>query len=609
MDKVELKVNVINQLKLLRQSTFKDILCFLDEDIQNAQRAKATEVRVTVCRDENTVTIENNGNILTNPQALFSIAESSWDDDVKKTENPFGMGFFSNITVSNFIEIHTGNKLIVFDVDKMMKTNNTEIDVSEIDEYYDGFKLKLKNFDFENVYTWNIKERVELLGSYIHELNIYYNDELQEKRDLTTGDGSEYCFPVEEDSVKGWISLGNNYLYSDNVNIFYKGRYVAKLSDMPYVKGDLHISDKALNLTSPDRKDIIKDSKLTEFRKLIKSYVEDYCNHLLLSGEDEINEYTSCLGWYSDKVKIKNKIRFMTFRSDKEEDLNYLKGIAVARNKNSNVNSFRDYELYLKKEKSGQSEELFTEVEISLKMETSPKKASGKIYHESSSSFSEGYVETPEIKESELIEKKGEVIFNNSEPVFYIGFDEVEKYEYKLNVAKHYNLRIVVSRNRVETSILQNMKNTDNVHHISELQEDVSVIGSLSNTELSMKERRAMMILNMISEILGYSYNLFSIGDLMVTKNIKVESISVDETIIDDNIAVLKDSDSQKIYMDRTVVDKNKLREDLNTNLDINDYKFILSNFREITKQISELNFMKREDCEDKLLLILGQAI
>lgn len=32
---VELKVNVINQLKLLRQSTFKDIYCFLDEKLRN----------------------------------------------------------------------------------------------------------------------------------------------------------------------------------------------------------------------------------------------------------------------------------------------------------------------------------------------------------------------------------------------------------------------------------------------------------------------------------------------------------------------------------------------------------------------------------------------
>lgn len=146
---VELKVNVINQLKLLRQSTFKDIYCFLDEDVQNAQRAKATEVKVTIDRYENKVVIENNGNILTNPQALFSIAESGWDESVRSSENPFGMGFFSNITVSNLINVHSGNTYITFDVEKMIATSNTEIEVEELDDYYNGFKLVLNNFDFE----------------------------------------------------------------------------------------------------------------------------------------------------------------------------------------------------------------------------------------------------------------------------------------------------------------------------------------------------------------------------------------------------------------------------------------------------------------------------
>jgi len=73
-EKVELKVNVINQLKLLRQSTFKDILCFLDEDIQNAQRAKAKNVYISIEGDS--IIIENDGSILDNPQSLFSIAES-----------------------------------------------------------------------------------------------------------------------------------------------------------------------------------------------------------------------------------------------------------------------------------------------------------------------------------------------------------------------------------------------------------------------------------------------------------------------------------------------------------------------------------------------------
>ena len=86
-NKVQLQVNVINQLKLLRQSTFKDTLCFLDEDIQNAQRAKATDVKVSVDYQSKTVIIENNRQILNKPQALFSIAESEWDEDVKSTEN------------------------------------------------------------------------------------------------------------------------------------------------------------------------------------------------------------------------------------------------------------------------------------------------------------------------------------------------------------------------------------------------------------------------------------------------------------------------------------------------------------------------------------------
>ena len=227
---VELKVNVINQLKLLRQSTFKDIYCFLDEDVQNAQRAKATEVKVTVDRwGEGTVTIENNGNVLTNPQALFSIAESDWDEEVRNSENPFGMGFFSNITVSNLINVHSGNTYITFDVEDMISTNNTEIKVEEIEEYYDGFKLILRNFDFDTASSYDIQERVEVLGKYIHELDIYYNGELIEEKDLTEGDGSKYQFSVDDENCKGWIALGNNYSWGNNVNVFYKGRLVAPL--------------------------------------------------------------------------------------------------------------------------------------------------------------------------------------------------------------------------------------------------------------------------------------------------------------------------------------------------------------------------------------------
>lgn len=605
---VELKVNVINQLKLLRQSTFKDIYCFLDEDVQNAQRAKATEVKITIDRYENKVIIENNGNILTNPQALFSIAESGWDENVRSSENPFGMGFFSNITVSNLINVHSGNTYITFDVEKMIATSNTEIEVEELDDYYDGFKLVLNNFDFETANSWDIEERVKILGKYVHELDIYYNGELVEKKDLTEGDDSEYQFSIEDNDCSRWIALAGNYSWGDNVNIFYKGRLVSKLENLPYLKGDLHVSDKTLNLTSPDRKDIIKDEKLNAFRDLVKLYVEEYCNSLLTKGIEDINNYSSCIVYYVNKKNVKNLIKFMTFKSNNEEDIKYLKGVAIARRKDKNIDSFKGYELFLRKEAASQNEQLVQEVTIIPELQNRPSEARGRIYHEGSYSSRDGYVEIPEIKEQDLIEQKGSVILKEKEPVFFIAFNEVEQYEYKLNIAKHYDLKIIVSRNDVETSILKTMKESDNVLHISELKEDVIVKGCLSNTELSVQENRAMMLFDMISRILGFDHNVFSIGDLMVTKSITIEALNVDEELIESNIVVLKDSLNKKVYIDRSILNKNNLREDINENLDVKDYQFIMANFKQLMKEVSLIADMNEDECEEKVLNILGNC-
>lgn len=606
---VELKVNVINQLKLLRQSTFKDIYCFLDEDIQNAQRAKATEIKVTVDRwGEGAVTIENNGNVLTNPQALFSIAESDWDEEVRNSENPFGMGFFSNITVSNLISVHSGNTYITFDVEDMISTNNTEIRVEETDDYYDGFKLILRNFDFDTASEYRIQERVEVLGKYVHELDIYYNGELIEEKDLTEGDGSKYQFSIYDENCKGWIALGNNYLWGNNINVFYKGRLVAPLEGLPYLKGDLHVSDKTLNLTSPDRKDIIKDEKLNTFKKTIADYVEKYCTSLLIDGEENISNYSSCFGRYVDKKNVKNSIKFMTFKSKNEDDVKYLKGIAIARRKNNDIDSFTGYEIYLQKDATKQNEQILNEVTINPKLQTAPEEGNGRVYHEASYSHSDGYVEVPEIKQEDLMEKRGSLIIDSVEPTFFIGFNEVEQYEYKLNIAKHYDLKIIVSRNEVESSILKSMKESDNVLHISELKEEVSVRGYLSNTELSTKESRALMIFDMISRILGFDHNVFAIGDLMVTKSVSVDSIGVEEEMVEPNIVVLKDALNDKVYVDRSIINKNKLRNDTDINLDVFDYQFIMANFKDMMKEVSLVADISPNDCEIKVLDILGNC-
>ncbi|WP_252241587.1 hypothetical protein [Clostridium sp. ZBS18] len=603
MNNVELKVNVINQLKLFKQSTFKDRLCFLDEDIQNAQRAKATEIRVTNNQyDGGSLIIENNGKILDNPQSLFSIAESGWDNDVMETENPFGMGFFSNITVSDKIEIYSGNKYILFDVNKMIKNNDPNLEVQETNDYYDGFKLILNNFDFKNIYGFEIEKRLERLGKYIHELDIYYDGILQEKKDLLEMD-NEYTFSttLDDENIKGWIAISSNYTFgSSEIAIFYKGRFVSKLENFPYLRGDIHINDKVLNLTSPDRKDIIKDSKFKDFQKSIKLYIEELAKDSFMYGEDkEIEKYSNAINYYINKKDLVKNTKFSVFKG--KEKIEYLKGIAKAKSKNKDIETFKDYNLYLDKEKSSQNESLVDEVIVEEKMVNLIPDAKGIVYYEGGSSYSSGKVEKPEINENELKEKDGELILSD-EIVFWIGFNELEQFESKFNIINHYNIKLIVARNKIEEEMLKGLKDEYNTYHISELVESVSFKSTISNTDLKIKERRALMIFEMISRMFGKTHNIFSIGDVMTIKTIEVERAKIKTDIIDEDIVIIKDSLSDKVYVDRSIINLSQMDESLDETLTLKDVQFILMNLDDICDSIQFIVKETEDKIRNKLL-------
>lgn len=606
-NKVELKVNVINQLKLFRQSTFKDILCFLDEDVQNAQRAKATELKVVTDRYSNTLTIENNGGVLDNPQSLFSIAESGWDNNVKKSENPFGMGFFSNISVSNLVEVITGNKHIIFDVDKMIDSGDCNLEVLEADEYYDGFKLILNNFNYDEIPNYEIRERVKRLGKYIHELDIYYNGDIQEKKDLTECE-SEYAFStvIEDRDAKGWIAIANNYSFSNGVAIYYKGRFVTDI-DYPYLKGDIHINDRVLNLTSPDRKDIIKDKKYEEFRELLNIYIGEMAYDAYMEGHDsDIEEYHSAIGYYIDKKQLMKTASFSVFKGD--DKIAYLKDIAKAKRKNKKISTFSDYTGMLNKDRSIQGESHLEEVVVVEQMKSTVEMARG-IYHvDGSSSYEHGRTIKPEIKEDDVIDEDGEVIFNNDETMFWIGFNEIEEFEHKFNIIKHYGLKLIVARNKVEQSILNKINEEKKVFHISDLQEDVKFESTISNTELNIKERRVLMILDMISNMFGYSNNIFSIGDVMTTKIINVEKAELEDRIIDENIVIIKDSVSKKVYVDRSIINTSKIVDNLDDELTLKDVQFVLQNIQDIAEAVALLKGAGTTDVKNSIIEALGSV-
>ncbi|WP_346961385.1 hypothetical protein [Clostridium sp.] len=610
-NKVELKVNVINQLKLFRQSTFKDVLCFLDEDIQNAQRAKAKEVKIYTKKYDNRLIIENDGSVLENPQSLFSIAESGWDNDVKKNENPFGMGFFSNISVSNLVEIISGSKHIIFDVDKMINTRDCSLEVLEYDGYYDGFKLILNNFDYDSIYSFEIEERLERLGKYIHELDIYYNDRLQEKKDLTeVEDGCCFSTKIEDVDVKGWITISSNYSFSSSqVGLYYKGRFVSNLEKYPYLKGDLHINDRVLNLTSPDRKDIIKDKKYSDFIELIDMYIKDFAHECYKNGEDDdIEEYCNAINYYIDKNELLQNTKFSVFKG--EDKISYLKNIAVVRNENKNIKTFKAYNFYLDNRNSVQGESQVEEIYISEPMDCEVEEEKGVVFEKGGISSYDSKIIKPEIKNKDLNEKDGEFISkNSSQPVFWMAFEEIERYEYKFNIIKHYGFALIVTRNKVEESILKTVNKEFNVFHISELQEEIEFHSTISNTELSIKERRALMILDMISRIFEFDHNVFSIGNVMTVKIVTIDNTDIRNEVIDENVVIVKDSESNKVYVDRSIIELSKIDDRLDSKMSLQDVQFILQNIKDISDAIYLLTYKEVGKIKDIIIDAIANII
>lgn len=634
---LEIKVNVINQLKLLRQSTFKDPLSLLDEIIQNAQRAGAKNAYVMY--SNNRLTVENDGDILENPQILFSMGDSGWKKDVIEKEKPFGMGFFSVITASDYIEIFSGNQHVIFNVKKIIEENEIGITVEETEDFYDGFKLILHNFSLEDIYYWDIEERTKQLGKYIQELDVYYDGKKVEKKPLTEGEGLPFETPLEEDNFIGWIGLKEEW-YGCGLKIFYQGRFVTKLDSFPHVVGEIHVNHNVLTLQSPDRKDIIRDEKLQAFKNEIRSKIESLVEISILSGNDkDIQVYEDAFQKYVNADTIRYRLPFSVFSGKTKKDISYLEGIAIAMKNDKQFATIGEYEVYLRKLEEEKAKD---EISFSLSLEQEQPQGEEQIVneteensaHEEENNYEEEEEHEEEVqkeisypypvapssapasvikKERKQEEKKVEVkkeepkfpskkmylTAENENPTFWVKLDELTQYQKRIGLIQEYGIELIVAQNKIEENVLLK-SSSQNIHHIKDLVEKVTIQSSISSIQLSPKEQRANMIFDMISRMYGFDENLFQIGNVMVTKLIDVPQIDVHLERIEEDITVVANTKEQKIFIDRTIVENSMLSPHTDEEIEVSDYKFILLHLKNIVDQVKTLGFMKEDELYDK---------
>jgi hypothetical protein len=139
---VRLQANIENLVGNLKYA-FSNPDSVLSELMQNARRAQASKVEFQLVED--TLIVSDDGIGIADMQSLFSIAESSWGEDIKAEERPYGMGWLSCLYNATSVLVESRGKRIEFNVTNALGFQT--IDVQEAkDHTREGTRLELRGF-------------------------------------------------------------------------------------------------------------------------------------------------------------------------------------------------------------------------------------------------------------------------------------------------------------------------------------------------------------------------------------------------------------------------------------------------------------------------------
>ena len=307
---VQIKVNVINEMKKLRTVVYGDRLAWVEELIQNTQRAGATRVDITVSHDR--FTIEDNGKGCTSPQVLFEKSQSGWSEEID-SQNPFGEGFFSTIMVANMIRVKSVGFVAEFDVRKMFEQNTVDCISVKGSDKKSGFIVELE--DLEDEYSiWSVENRVIEVAQFIRGIQFYLNGKLIEHKSFTDTDGSPYAIPVKTDKFEGWLRpfvWGSDGYDGDEYALYAQERKV-KENYLTGVKGLIHVKDGVLDLRSPDRKDVVHNDKYKQFNEAVRKEIKSVMLNLLqTAGDSDIDKYADVVDRFLSPEEYERYMRFV----------------------------------------------------------------------------------------------------------------------------------------------------------------------------------------------------------------------------------------------------------------------------------------------------------
>ena len=568
---VDIKVDVVGQIRLFRTATFPDKYPFIEEAIQNSQRSKATEIDFWF--KENQLVITDNGIGLKSPQDLFTIAHSGWDEETKRDQKPFGIGFFSCVKMANKITVESNQFRILFDVRNVLEKGLTKVDVEELDPPVKGFRVILEDFT-EDFDEWSINRAVKTVGQYIQDLCIRFNNNEVPKQRFDESDGSDFAKIVKVPGLRGWLrpwnyfrDYGTTFDYPTQVLIFYQDRYVKGLVVAPHLAGVIAITDNDLvDLRAPDRKDFIQNEKLETLKKRLFNEGKSIAIQILKNGTNK------------DIDKYQELIKAQMTVQEYKPYLNYL----IVTNQ-STISEILDLETKDPQEVKRILQELTPETD-----DTDSEQPNLELHYLDSTP---PVINSDRARSNPRSSKTGVALPPpGSQLLYYVKQEDFVLYLDVISEALDYKIPIVIIRNELEYEAI---KLREDILHVGELERKTSVVARVSNIgPLDLVEKRALWLFKIISRVLGIEKSPFIIGDLEVSRRTFFGPIEISN----EELRPFGASDGKRIIIDRSKLQVSGLRASGAKKILSSDLLFIGANIDTIAHELTHYLYDTDDD-------------
>lgn len=517
MSKVKITSDARQKLRKIQNGdVFDSPYVWVTELMQNSYRAKAKNVQFHI--DGNTVTVVDDGVGSISPKSILTLDYSDWES----TDEGFGLGFWSVLAIPDLhhVRVVSKNWTALINVVSLFATGVPEADVETDSVSIQGFGVRLVS-EWFNGNRGSIVDEIKKVGE-TQPYNVYINDVLIRKRDITSDVNSEYRRVIENNKVSAVIGVTTNNWRSPT--LYYERREIGHLSalEMNGITGIIELKPKALNLKEPDRKAVVKNNKYDSFVKMIHDEaVKMYLGFLENAPDEKVNEYANTIDLvvpvnaYENVLTTNDDIVAMTIESEGENEIDDTTAIAFPDATNITL---------------AQYEQPSADVVGKIVAMPTPNTQVGTATH----THLGGVHRKTTLKEIVRATKKK----------VWIKASEMESLAEIKAKAEYYGVKVFVAKNVLHERAFEKW----GVSHITALENGIVKRNIKTNVELKTdKEINFIRLLQPITKKYGLRENTFLIGNLKL-----IVETNLDGRVIDRDVKVVEGvKDGEHIILDR----------------------------------------------------------